>query len=32
MNVTIGGSSQTQQLPGVAAVNYTRETMYVRIT
>jgi len=32
MNVTTGGSSQTQQMPGVAAVECTREKMYVRIT
>jgi hypothetical protein len=32
MNVVINESIQTQQLPGVAAVNYTREKMYVRVT
>jgi len=32
MNVVISEIIQSQQLPGLTAVNYTREIMYVRIT
>ena len=32
MNVVISESIRSQQLPGVVAVNYTREKMYVHIT